>query len=196
MTEKIVTQCSVDGCLKAVRQRQLCNAHYLRWQRYGRLELLYVKAVGNTPSERFWSKVALTADINRCWLWQGSTNNHNGYGTLRVNGQGWLAHIYAWYITYGEKPTLKLLHSCEVAHCVNPHHLREGTQKENIHEMMLRNRYYQGVQITKEMVLKTLHLYQNQQNRAQIAKTVGIGYHAVTRIVQGTHWSLQLLKEA
>lgn len=193
MTEEIVTQCKIEGCLNNAHWQNLCNVHYLRLQRYGQLELRYIKSVGDTPAERFWSKVLLTANPNKCWLWQGSTNKHNGYGTLTVQKQGWLAHIYAWYLTYGIKPTTRLLHSCDVPQCVNPTHLREGSQAENIHDMMVKGRYYHGKRLTKMDVDNVLQLHKLGTNRNAISCSLDINYHIVIKIIKGIHWLLRLL---
>jgi hypothetical protein len=155
----------------------------------------YVTCKGTTPTERFWSKVSLTANPEKCWLWQGSVNKHNGYGTLRVEKQGWLAHIYAWYLIYGTRPTLKILHSCDTPNCVNPRHLQEGTQKANIHDMMLKGRYYHGMALTKHHVKQVLDLYNAGRNRNSIATLLQISHSVVTKIIRGTHWSLVLLQE-
>ena len=86
--------------------------------------------------ERFWSKVEKT---DTCWIWKGSVN-WKGYGFYRYpNGQ--YAHRFVYQLHYGKKPGKKLvLHSCDNPPCVNPEHLRLGTNDENMAEMGAKGR--------------------------------------------------------
>ncbi len=80
----------------------------------------------------FWSRIALTADDDRCWEWQYSTTC--GYGAIKINTHTFRAHRIAWQLANGRAPVLDILHSCDNRLCCNPKHLREGTQKENNQE--------------------------------------------------------------
>ena len=78
---------------------------------------------------RFWSKVEFTES---CWLWNGP-NNGTGYGHMFVDGKTAYAHRWAYEYLVG--PIAKgyvLDHLCRVRHCVNPSHLEQVTQRENI----------------------------------------------------------------
>lgn len=63
------------------------------------------------------------------------------------------AHRFAWRLTHGEWPSEFtpegkkgiLIHSCDVRNCVNPDHLRLGTQAENSADMVARGRASKGV---------------------------------------------------
>ena len=94
-----------------------------------------------TVKERFWSKVALTADPSRCWEWQAATLK-KGYGTVTVQRKSFLAHRFSWFLHHGTHPdpNLFVIHSCDNRKCVNPSHLREGTHLDNMRDMVLRNR--------------------------------------------------------
>jgi hypothetical protein len=48
--------CSVDDCLNPATRSTYCNAHYLRWLRYG--DPLGTKR--RPTAERFWGKVEKT----------------------------------------------------------------------------------------------------------------------------------------
>lgn len=75
------------------------------------------------------AKVIKTDD---CWLWQGCLT-HNGYGQIRRNNKGYLAHRYAYMQLVGEIPKGKVLdHLCRVRNCVNPSHLEPVTNRENL----------------------------------------------------------------
>ena len=69
-----------------------------------------------------------------CWLWDGPYTN-GGYGSTQWVGKKELAHRLSYKLFIGPLPTgLCILHTCHVRCCVNPRHLRVGTQSENIKE--------------------------------------------------------------
>lgn len=122
--------CTVCGC--PVFSRGLCSAHYKSKQRSGELKIL------NRPraalEDRFWAKVAKT---ETCWIWTGG-KSFKGYGAIQEAGRGsrgLLAHRVSFELANGPIPDgLYILHSCDNPRCVNPAHLRAGTQSENIAE--------------------------------------------------------------
>lgn len=69
--------------------------------------------------ERFWKKVEKT---ETCWIWTGCKSN--GYGNLRRQGKGFLAHRVSYEMAKGVIPDeLVLDHLCRNPACVNPDHL-------------------------------------------------------------------------
>lgn len=75
--------------------------------------------------------------VSGCWLWI-SAKNACGYGIL--GGKG-LAHRVLFEMYEGPIPKdHNLLHKCDVRNCVNPEHLRIGTQAENVHDMQSKGR--------------------------------------------------------
>ena len=92
---------------------------------------------------RFWSKVEVSAGKKECWTWRASTDRY-GYGKFRPVGcrTGMRkAHRVAWEIFNGQALGDSLcLHSCDNPLCCNPHHLRPGTQADNISDIWDRGR--------------------------------------------------------
>lgn len=81
-----------------------------------------------------------------CLLWLGRVAKHNGYGQLSVSNREEQAHRVAYRMTKGEIPTgLMVLHSCDQPSCVNPDHLRLGTQQDNMADRAQRNRTARGM---------------------------------------------------
>lgn len=78
--------------------------------------------------------------LNGCWKWN-STTGADGYGLLWFNGSYTRAHRTSLYVFNGVNPTgAFVLHSCDEPLCVNPEHLRVGTHKENMKDMVERGR--------------------------------------------------------
>lgn len=86
---------------------------------------------------RFWAKIHKT---DSCWLWTAG-KKIDGYGKFKIHGQCVLAHRVSYAIHYGSFPKSNLiLHSCDNPSCVNPAHLRIGTQSDNISEAWSKGR--------------------------------------------------------
>lgn len=73
-----------------------------------------------------------------CWLWEGALES-SGYGqiTERSNGsqKNHMAHRLSYEIYKG--PLIKgmvVMHTCDMPSCVNPAHLKQATQKENMED--------------------------------------------------------------
>jgi hypothetical protein len=117
---------------------------YMRLSRVGEIQ------------DKFWQRVDKRGPDD-CWNWTGTLNMANGgYGVIggllfglryvRV-GTPMLAHRVSWIMHFGE-PTLEtndyhgwvILHKCDNPRCVNPGHLRLGSQLDNIKDMQDKGR--------------------------------------------------------
>lgn len=72
-------------------------------------------------------------DDYECWRWQGPLNPA-GYGsTIRAWRKGWLPHRLAFTVMVGEiVDDHQIDHLCRVRNCINPTHLEQVTQQENL----------------------------------------------------------------
>lgn len=87
--------------------------------------------------DRFWSWADRSGD---CWLWQHSTDA-KGYGSYRVDGKLRRAPRIAYTLAYGPIPDgMIVMHTCDTPACINPAHLRIGTEKENTADMFAKGR--------------------------------------------------------
>jgi hypothetical protein len=83
--------------------------------------------------ERIESKIAYEA-MTGCWLWTGATSTQRDgslRGQVRFEGKPQWAYRVIWFLTYGTRPRL-LRHLCATPLCVQPLHLRAGTNRENL----------------------------------------------------------------
>ncbi len=78
--------CCIEDCDKDAYGHGYCHLHYKRLQSTGDPNLAQRnRGIGYTAVQRFWSRVALTANDEKCWLWTGSVNE-NGYGEVTADG--------------------------------------------------------------------------------------------------------------
>src|SRR5690606_16275245 len=74
-----------------------------------------------------------------CWIWIGGVQKPSGYGQMGIGltsedtKRSVGAHRISWMLANRQDlpPKLQILHSCDVKLCVNPRHLRLGTQLDN-----------------------------------------------------------------
>lgn len=79
-----------------------------------------------------------------CWIWEHGVGSH-GYGLFALSGAKYTAHRFSYQYHCGEIPEgLNILHSCDNRLCVNPDHLRVGTQKDNATDSVVRGRTARG----------------------------------------------------
>lgn len=80
-----------------------------------------------------------------CMVWHGY-RNPDGYGFIRVPGdKKAFVHRIMFERVFGSVPTgMVLRHSCDRRDCVNPAHLRIGTQADNVADMVSKGRQRSG----------------------------------------------------
>lgn len=99
----------------------------------------------DTDIDRFWKRVD-AREASECWPWIGG-RTPNGYGAAYITFPDGIrrqcgAHRAALIVAHGAFPIAGayVLHSCDNKLCVNPLHLRYGTQRDNVRDMWERGR--------------------------------------------------------
>lgn len=130
---------------------------------------------------RFWSKVAITAQEDKCWEWQGS-KLRRGYGglsiTLSLNKDApFGAHRISYYLENKVDALEKLVcHKCDNPGCVNPKHLFLGTEMDNMVDKINKGRTNPAIgkmvkscKLSEEDAIKIRELYSEGVKQTKIA---------------------------
>lgn len=84
--------------------------------------------------------LSVSVDTDACWHWVGK-KFPNGYGAFIYRGRYLLAHRVAYLLHTGRNPEDSVvMHTCDNRSCVNPDHLRLGSDQENIRDMVSKGR--------------------------------------------------------
>ena len=188
-------KCMIDGCGADHYAKGLCGKHWQRLRTTGTLQE-GEKGRGSLIT-RFLKKFKVGSPSD-CWLWTGAKTG-KGYGAIQEAGKGsklLLAHRVSFEhfkraLVDGEY----VLHSCDVRNCVNPNHLRAGTQSENIIEAFEKGRKtlpaHSGEangksKLTLEQV-KFIRAHPEMQH-LQLAKLFGLSPNCIRGVRIGRTW--------
>ena len=144
-------------------------------------------------SDRF-KKYTIPEPNTGCLLWTGSVDQH-GYGGLRVSGKIKRATHLALELSGRPLPHgMRALHSCDNPYCVNADHLFAGTQKDNVADMMVKNRHdHSGLVNGRKVRLPeqksaAFALYRTGKGLTEISKEIDAGLGAIQSwIIQWGH---------
>ena len=142
------------------------------------------------------AKLRYQSKVNKieggCWEWKGTLFLNSGYGAFRFRDKQTLAHRTGWFFDKGVMPNGILLHSCDNKICVNPEHLKEGTQYENIHDMIVKGR--RVITYSEDNGTAKLTYAQAQEIRERyksggepqstLAKEYGVNQSVISRVIQ------------
>ena len=172
-------ECLITGCCGVVKARNFCQKHYKRLLKFGD-PLLGVE-------RGKWVRKACpprTHKImeNGCWEWQGSLRH--GYGP----------HREAWEMFNNESAAGYVIrHTCDNPKCVNPLHLRAGTQYENLRDMFDKGRnvaprgernYW--AKLTEHQIIE---IRKDNRSQRKIARDYGVSGSHVCNIKRGLKWA-------
>jgi hypothetical protein len=129
-----------------------------------------------------------------------------GYGIFNTGDGNIGAHVYAWTLANpGRKRTI-VRHTCDIPNCVNPKHLVNGTQVDNMADMDARGRrvnnpvrgeQHYRAKLTQAQVDEARQLYtgpkspgpgRKQNSIADLAERYGVSSTAMRDILIGRRW--------
>ena len=159
-----------------------------------------LEAINNTAEERevdlvpdedqylyiswmFYRNTRVPRDyIKRCWTWIGPRHS-NGYGRVSIQGTRWYAHRLSWEIYHRQEipQGLVIRHMCNNPICVNPHHLKTGTQQQNVDDMHRAGR--QGY-VRKLNPKQIAEIRNSTLKQSELAKLYGVSPTTIHRVLK------------
>lgn len=115
------------------------------------------------------------------------------------HGKRFYAHRFMYAVANGLDPTLMdpkvvIMHSCDNTNCCNPHHLRAGTQIENIADRDRKGRQASAERngrskLTTAIVIECRRLYYGfGVSSLLLAKRYNVARKTMSDAIDGTHW--------
>lgn len=149
--------------------------------------------IDSSIEERFNSKYVPEPNSG-CWLWLGATDSR-GYGQIRFNNKTSQAHRVS-YMLYNNciLDELCVLHTCDNPICVNPEHLKLGTQQDNLQDMYNKRRNVKGEKsnfskLKKHDILEIRNKYSSgHYTQRDLAKEYNITQPGIWAIVNNINW--------
>lgn len=149
---------------------------------------------------RFWSKVDKTT-WSPCWIW---TASRDVYGGMEVRGRRISAHRMSFFLSNCTiNDELNVLHRCDVPTCVNPDHLFQGTQLDNMRDKVKKGRVGSCVpknpckgeknfnaKLTAEDVISIRDGFKSKREKyPKIAARYGVSGVLIGRIIRRKAWT-------
>lgn len=143
--------------------------------------------------DRFYDKVMPEPNTG-CWLWL-STTNWKGYGQFWINGKYQMAHRISYLWNVADIPDgLLVLHTCDNPSCVNPDHLRVGTNQDNMTDRNKKNRQAKGNfhgnrKLIDEDIISIRSMIDSKIPLRQIANAFGVTRRNINDIKNKAIWN-------
>lgn len=127
-----------------------------------------------------------------CWNWEGALDK-DGYGIFTLKGKKTPAHVASYILAIGNTELGKYtLHKCNNPSCVNPLHLYQGTQKQNIQDQINLGTFVKGskngMAILTEDDIKHIRIVCEYYSCAYLAKAYKVSYYTMWDIIKGRTW--------
>lgn len=144
--------------------------------------------------KNFWAKIE-KAGPDECWTWTGA-KTPKGYGQFKVMPKSVLATHVSLVEAGFERPPAPgnfALHSdrCVSPSCVNPQHLRWGTNAENMGDMVRLGRQMRGEDHNKAKLTaeQAAFIRTSTLTQRELMEMFGLCSSAVSNIRRGIKWA-------
>lgn len=133
--------------------------------------------------------------LSECIEWTGTTFKKTGYGRRWFQGKDTTAHKAAFIEHHGREPVGLVRHACDNRLCYNVEHLVEGSQQDNMDDMVERGRSNRGQKhwaskLTPGQVEEIREAYASGEGQPAIAKRYNISRGHVSNIVRKSTWKI------
>lgn len=189
--------CDIQGCNGKYEAKGYCKMHYQRNRKGLDMNLPHRSEI--LPMERLMNHVVKDrGPKGECWEYVRNKNKQR-HMQIVIDGKQTLAHRFSWEHHNNQKipEGMCILHSCDNPPCVNPDHLRTGTNKENAEdrEERGRSRNYKGEDNHKAKLTNkdALFIYQKIHSGEMTVKELMKQFNAVKATIYnikfGRSWS-------
>jgi len=127
-----------------------------------------------------------------CWP-VNTALNKDGYAAIRIAGKKTRAHRAMFALFFPGVPAPVVRHMCHRPNCINPAHLRAGTQHDNVMDRVLAGR---GGDLRGERngrakltPAQIAEIRNSAESGAAIARRLGISKNMACRIRRGLAWA-------
>lgn len=148
-----------------------------------------------TAEQRFWEKVEKNGP-DECWNWK-AYKIPSGYGQFgaKTYDRYVYAHRFSYQLANGPIPDGKvIMHSCDNPSCVNPGHLRLGTQLDNMRDRSLRGRNPRGenagaAKLSSLAVAEIREFFfRGKATNGELSRIYGVSRGAISSAVHRRTW--------
>jgi hypothetical protein len=129
-----------------------------------------------SAEERLWANVDKSGEH---WLWTGWVSG-SGYGYLRRHYKRIGVHVLSFELAHGRPPVGLVRHKCDIKVCVRPDCLLEGTQKQNMQDMVERRRH--NPVLSEEDVVAVRHAVKSGVPINTLARKHGVHWSVVKKV--------------
>lgn len=192
------TSCAVPNCDNGGRLKLgFCNKHYIRFKKYGSPNKTLISEQG--AALRFIEELVSQGNWpEECIKWP--FGEHEGYGSVKVDGVTTGAHREICRRVHGEPPTAKheVRHLCGkgAEGCVNPAHLVWGTHAENMADLVrhgtkvpARGGRQWKAKLSADDVKQIRLALASGETQASIADRFGVTEPSINAIHRGRTWA-------
>lgn len=186
--------CLIEGCDGSYEAKGYCGHHYRSFKRHG--DPLAPKLAPRGAGLAFIESVLTSEPTEDCIIWPYPFRGKGRgcYAHITVDRKTWPAHRYVCHRAHGPepKPKMETCHSCANKRCVNPRHLRWGTQAENgadrtEHGTVCRGEAQWKAKLTQDHVREIKSLLGTKTD-AELAKRFGVTSTNIYYIRRGKAW--------
>jgi plasmid maintenance system antidote protein VapI len=164
---------------------------------YGKVYHYYDKYGLEKDAEYRFKRKFERDDDSGCWIWTAATDK-DGYGVHSDDNDDYVrAHRFSYQIHKGEIPKgAYVLHNCHNPACVNPDHLRVGTNSDNMIDAFEEGDITTEMQrekvreLNREQVIEIRNRYQEEDiSQVDLAAEYGVSGPTVNELLNGVTWS-------
>lgn len=180
-------KCIIEGCLRQQYARGLCSTHHARVQRYGD-----VNRCKRTPVRDFIEN-AILSSTETCIVWPFRIKN--GYGVVQIDGVDKFAHRIVCEAAHGAPfQGANAAHQpivCANRRCINPKHLRWATAQENQRDKFIDGTVFRGAQVSgaKLSELDIIEIRASRESHSSLGRRFGVSHQTIRYARLGRTWA-------